>query len=145
MTRHEQLSAVAQERAQRPHNYGAIQPYSGHGQITGSCGDTMECWIQVIDNRITNIGFTTSGCASSRAAGSMATELARGQSLDVAERIEQADIVGGLGGLPVKSEHCALLASKTLKAAIQDASRHPPGDPPASRPPFYQQRGTHSR
>ena len=124
MTLHEQLSAFARERAQQPHNYGAIQPYNGHGEITGSCGDTMECWVRVTDDRITDIGFTTSGCASSRAAGSMATELARDQSLHVAEHIEQADILGALGGLPAESEHCALLASNTLKAAIRDASGH---------------------
>lgn len=120
VTHHKQLSAVARERAQQPRNYGPIQPCHGHAEITGSCGDTMEFWIRVTDDRITDIGFTTSGCASSRAAGSIATELARGQTLRVAAHIEQADILGGLGGLPAESEHCALLASNTLKAAIQD-------------------------
>jgi nitrogen fixation NifU-like protein len=124
MTRHKELSSAIRQRAQQPPNYGPIQPYHGHGKVTGSCGDTMEFWIQVNEGRIVNIGFTTTGCASSRAAGSMATELARGKSLQTAGRIQQADILGALGGLPKESEHCALLASSTLKAAIWDASGH---------------------
>jgi Mrp family chromosome partitioning ATPase len=37
-----------------------------------------------------------------------------------AARIEQADILEALGGLPKESEHCALLAANTLKAAVRD-------------------------
>ena len=41
-----------------------------------------------------------------------------------AARIDQADVLAALGGLPERSEHCALLAASTLKAAIEDfASR----------------------
>ncbi|MGW8256801.1 MAG: iron-sulfur cluster assembly scaffold protein, partial [Thermoguttaceae bacterium] len=52
------------------------------------------------------------------AAGSMATELALGKPLEEAVKIEQTDILTSLCGLPKESEHCALLASNTLKAAI---------------------------
>ena len=37
--------------------------------------------------------------------------------------IEQAHILTALGGLPEESQHCALLASNTLKAAITDFGR----------------------
>jgi len=50
----------------------------------------------------------------------MATELAVNRPLGEAGFIEQADILAALGGLPKESEHCALLASNTLKAAIRD-------------------------
>ena len=50
----------------------------------------------------------------------MATELAIGKPPAEAARIEQADVLAGLGGLPKESEHCALLAANTLKAAIED-------------------------
>jgi nitrogen fixation NifU-like protein len=80
----------------------------------------MEFWVQVTEGHIVRAGFTTTGCGSSRAAGSMATELAVSRPIDEADRIEQADILKALGGLPKDSEHCALLAANTLKAAIHD-------------------------
>jgi Mrp family chromosome partitioning ATPase len=50
----------------------------------------------------------------------MATELAIDKPLHEAMQIEQANILAALGGLPKESEHCALLASNTLKAAVKD-------------------------
>jgi len=98
-----------------------LEKYSGHSRITGPCGDTMEFWLQVVDGRIERIGFTTTGCGPSRAAGSMATELALGKTLDEAAKIGQAEILAALGGLPKDSEHCALLASNTLRAAMENS------------------------
>jgi Mrp family chromosome partitioning ATPase len=80
----------------------------------------MEFWVQVTDKRIAKVGFTTTGCGPSRAAGSVATEMATGRPLRDAGLIEQADILKALGGLPKDSEHCALLASNTLRAAVRD-------------------------
>ena len=120
----EGLSPAVAERFDNPQNYGPLESFNGHAQITGPCGDTMEFWIQVADGHIDRIGFTTTGCGTSRAAGSMATELAAGKPLREAGFIEQADILEALGGLPKDSEHCALLAANTLKAAIRDYLSH---------------------
>jgi nitrogen fixation NifU-like protein len=62
----------------------------------------------------------TDGCASSIAAGSMATELAKGQDIEDAMKISQQMILDALDGLPEESVHCALLASNTLKEAIKN-------------------------
>ncbi len=122
MNRPLQLSLAVRERAHQPRNYGPLYPCDGHAKITGPCGDTMEFWVRVYEGRIVAIGFSTTGCGTSRAAGSMATELALGAPLEQASRIQQADILHALAGLPAESEHCALLASNTLKAALQDAA-----------------------
>lgn len=114
------LSLKAMERFERPRNYGPLDQWDGHARITGPCGDTMEFWLCVEGGRIDRIGFTTTGCGPSKAAGSMATELAVGKRLADAGNISQADILKALGGLPRDSEHCARLASNTLKAAVQD-------------------------
>jgi ATP-binding protein involved in chromosome partitioning len=116
----EGLSSAVAERFDNPQNYGALESFNGHARITGPCGDTMEFWLQVVDGRIDRIGFTTTGCGTSRAAGSMATELAVGKPLREAGFIEQADVLAALGGLPKDADHCALLASNTLKSAIRD-------------------------
>lgn len=115
-----QISPQASEPFEQPRNYGPLERFDGHARITGPCGDTMEFWLLMREGRIAEAGFTTTGCDPSRAAGSMATELAIGKPPTEATRIEQADILAALGGLPEESEHCALLASNTLKAAIED-------------------------
>lgn len=120
MTAHKQVSLPVVESFQHPRNYGPLDRWDGHARITGPCGDTMEFWLQIAEGRIQQANFTTTGCGTSRAAGSMATELAGGKSLPEAARLEQHDILQALGGLPRESEHCALLAANTLKAAIGD-------------------------
>ena len=113
------LSLKAMERFERPRNYGPLDQWDGHARITGPCGDTMEFWLRISDRRIVQATFTTDGCGPSRAAGSMATELATGKLVKEALQIQQNDVLQALGGLPQESEHCALLAVNTLKAAIQ--------------------------
>jgi len=48
------------------------------------------------------------------------TEMVKGKSITEARKIGQQDVLTVLGGLPEESEHCALLAANTLKAAIRD-------------------------
>ena len=115
-----QVSSQALERFVQPRNYGPLEQFDGHARITGPCGDTMEFWLQVREGHIVEASFTTDGCGPSRAAGSMVTELAMGRPLTEAARLEQSDVLAALGGLPRDSEHCALLAANTLKAAIAD-------------------------
>ncbi len=128
----DQVSPQARERFDQPRNCGPLDDYSGHARITGPCGDTMEFWLQVADKRIVRAGFMTTGCGPSQAAGSMATELAINKPLSEAGFIEQADILDALGGLPKDYEHCALLASNTLKAAIRDYLSRPISEKPAA-------------
>ena len=128
-----QVSSQASERFEQPRNYGPLPQFNGHARITGPCDDTMEFWVQVSEQRIANVGFTTDGCGPSRAAGSMAAELAIGKPLTEAAQIAQADILAALGGLPEESEHCALLASNTFQAAIQDFGSRKAGDSPDCR------------
>ena len=47
-------------------------------------------------------------------------EMAEGQTVFDAMRIDAARIVEALGGLPGTHQHCAELAAETLKKAIQD-------------------------
>jgi len=103
-----------------PRNLGKIRNPDGFAKIKGPCGDTMQVSFKVKNHRISNIRFTTSGCATSIASGSMATELAKGRKIEEAAEISQEMILDALDGLPEESVHCALLASNTLKEAIKD-------------------------
>jgi nitrogen fixation NifU-like protein len=108
------------DHAMNPRNLGPMPDADGFARITGPCGDTMEVWLKVNNNTITVVNFMTDGCGPSIASGSMVTELAKGKNIAKALKISQEDVLKALGGLPKESQHCALLAADTLKAAIKD-------------------------
>ena len=108
------------EHSMNPRNIGHIEDANAFGRVTGPCGDTMSIWIKVENGVITNLSFLTDGCGTTIASGSMITELAKGKDISAAERIEQQDVLHALGGLPEENEHCALLASTTLKEAVRN-------------------------
>lgn len=108
------------DHAMNPRNAGSIPNADGFACVTGPCGDTMEIWLSIRDGRIRNATFWTDGCGTSIAAGSMATEMAKGKGISKGFQITQDDILNGLDGLPVESAHCALLAANTLREAIRD-------------------------
>ncbi len=101
-----------------PQNMGPLERPDGYARINGPCGDTMEIFLQIAGDRVAKATFTTDGCGPSMAAGSMATQLAIGKTLDEARIITQEMILNALGGLPEESKHCALLAANTLASAI---------------------------
>ena len=104
----------------KPRNVGEIQNADGFGRVTGSCGDTMEIYLKIKDDRLINATFLTDGCGTTIASGSMVTEMVKGKSILESLKITQQDVLNTLGGLPEESLHCALLAADTLKAAIKD-------------------------
>ena len=108
------------DHAMNPRNIGVMPDADGFARVTGPCGDTMEIRLKVNSDTIINASFMTDGCGTSIASGSMVTEIAKGRSIDEARRISEQDVLAALEGLPDESEHCALLAANTLKAAIRD-------------------------
>jgi nitrogen fixation protein NifU and related proteins len=113
-------SDTAIDHAMNPRNMGRLKDADGWARYTGPCGDTMELWIKVNGDHIEEARFFTDGCGTSMASGSMVTELASGKELAEALEIGQHDVLYALDGLPEESEHCALLAARTLKLAISD-------------------------
>ncbi|MFC2020831.1 iron-sulfur cluster assembly scaffold protein [Chloroflexota bacterium] len=103
-----------------PRNIGYIEDAGGFAKITGSCGDTMNIWLNVKDDTIVKATFMTDGCGTTIAAGSMITELAKGESVSHALKISQEDVLSALDGLPEESKHCTLLVANTLKAAVKN-------------------------
>ena len=116
----EGLSAIARDHAAHPRNHGPLKRFDGHARITGPCGDTMEFWLAAREGVVKEVSFITDGCGPSFACGSMATWLAKGKRIEDAAGLRQQHILEALGGLPTESEHCALLAANTLKAACKD-------------------------
>ena len=113
-------SETAIDHSMNPRNVGDMEDVDGFAKVIGSCGDAMEIWLKVKNGTIAGATFMTDGCGTSIASGSMVTEMAKGRTILEAQRISQQDVLSALGGLPEESEHCALLAADTLKAAIRD-------------------------
>jgi len=108
------------DHAFRPRNHGVLSNADGFARITGPCGDTMEIWLKVKDDKIIDSAFLVDGCVATLACGSMITELARGERVSQAIGISQQDVLDALDGLPEGNKHCALLAANTLKEAVRD-------------------------
>ena len=109
------------EHFKDPHNVGEMENPDGYAEVGSSeCGDTMKMYIKVDDNKITDIKYKTYGCCAAIASSSIATDMAKGKTIEEAEAMTKADIVEELGGLPDKKIHCSLLAEDALKAAIKD-------------------------
>ncbi|MCK4547282.1 MAG: iron-sulfur cluster assembly scaffold protein [Candidatus Eisenbacteria sp.] len=107
----------------KPRNMVPLERPDGSARITGPCGDTMECFLEIEKGRITRATFVTNGCGPSIASGGAVTELAKGKTLEEALKIDQANVLDALGGLPGESAHCAKLAAMTLTEAVRDHLR----------------------
>ncbi len=113
-------SETVVEHSMNPRNVGDIEDAGGFAKVIGPCGDTMEIWLKVNSDTISNASFMTDGCGTTIASGSMVTEMAKGRTVFHAQKITQQDVLNALGGLPEEVQHCALLAANTLKEAVKD-------------------------
>ena len=109
------------EHFQNPKNVGEIKNADGIGKVGNPvCGDMMWVYIKVKDNKIKDIKFKTFGCVAAIATSSMLTELAKGKTLEEAEKLTNKDIADSLGGLPPIKMHCSNLAADALREAVMD-------------------------
>jgi len=114
MSRHEvQVKAV-------PVNFGPLRGADGHARLTGPCGDTMEFWLRIEFPYLETVTYTTDGCGHSILSGYGAATLAEDLTLEQALELQPEDVLALIGGLPPESQHCALLAVNTMKAAIRN-------------------------
>ena len=106
------------EEARHPANYGPMENPDGQAIKTGSCGDTMQVFIKVMGDRITEASFVTDGCGATIACGSMLTKMVIDRPVDEVMTIRDTDLIGRLDGLPEENHHCARLAVGTLHGAV---------------------------
>jgi nitrogen fixation NifU-like protein len=104
-----------------PRNMGEIPDADGVGTVGNPvCGDMMNIYIKVKDDRIVDIKFKTFGCGAAIATSSMITELAKGKTLEDAMKLTRGDVADSLDGLPTIKMHCSNLAADGLHEAIKD-------------------------
>lgn len=132
---------VILDHTKSPRNYkvleGADRDAEGDNPL---CGDHLHVYVDLEDGRIEDIGFQGSGCAISKASGSVMTDTIKGKSLEEVHELSEAfrELVRGerdpdlelseLGDLAVfegvqrfpTRVKCATLAWHTLEAALED-------------------------
>ena len=101
------------------------------------CGDQIQLYLKVEDDKIIDVSFQGTGCAISRASASMLTQSVKGQSVERAQEIFDAfhamltepdteldydtlddlECLAGVSEFPTRIK-CAVLAWHTLRAAL---------------------------
>lgn len=106
------------DRWRNPKFCGVMDNAHGHARMKGSCGDTMQMYLLVADDRVKQVSYITDGCSSSSIAGSFTAELAMGKTLTEVLDMTGADVLKEIGTFPEAEEHCAYLAVGTLQEAV---------------------------
>ena len=112
------------DHLENPRNVGSMDrdaPDVGTGMVGApACGDVMKLQLKINDSGIIeDAKFKTFGCGSAIASSSLITTMVKGQSIDDALAISNAEIAKELALPPVKI-HCSVLAEDAIKAAIND-------------------------
>ena len=140
----EELQALYRElildHARSPRNFGKLEDATHEAEgINPLCGDKLKLYIDINDDRISDVRFEGSGCAISVASASLLTETVVGMT--TAEAIQQFTVVvdtltgnansADLGKLTAllgvrefpSRVKCATLAWHALSAAINEAQQ----------------------
>ena len=114
-------SEKVMDHFQNPRNVGTIENADGVGKVGNPvCGDMMEFYIKVKNDRIEDVKFKTFGCGAAIAVSSMVSEMAHGKTLEEAMAITNDDVAEELDGLPKNKLHCSNLGADALHKAIED-------------------------
>lgn len=107
-----------------PRNLGEIKDADGIGEVgNAKCGDVMQLFIKIKDDKIEDVKFKTFGCCAAIATSSMITEMIKGKPLSALKEVTNKAVAEALGGLPQIKLHCSVLAEDALKSALEDYYR----------------------
>jgi nitrogen fixation NifU-like protein len=130
---------VILDHFENPRNYGVLEPCTSHEKgMNPLCGDELEIYLRMDNDKINEITFNGKGCSISQSSGSMMTELVKGKSKVEAYEIlkkfkkailedsnevfseDEGDLEALLGvkKYPVRVK-CAVLAWNTLEQMLK--------------------------
>jgi nitrogen fixation NifU-like protein len=100
----------------------------GYGRRSRECGDELEVFLTLRDNKIASASFETQGCLYVVACANSVVHMVEGRTIQEAWQIAPQDVMMDLETLPRAEYHCAELAVQTLHVAlanVQENRRHP--------------------
>ncbi|NIR47069.1 SUF system NifU family Fe-S cluster assembly protein [candidate division KSB1 bacterium] len=131
---------VILDHNKNPKNFRKVDPSSHSSEgYNPLCGDRINVYLQVKDDKIQDVGFEGSGCAISKAAASVMTTVIKGKSVEEARtlfkkfqklitgemdafehmaELGKLAVFAGVREFPVRVK-CAALAWHTLIAALE--------------------------
>ncbi|HEX8964890.1 MAG TPA: iron-sulfur cluster assembly scaffold protein [Patescibacteria group bacterium] len=109
------------EHWKNPHNYGVISGAAIDVVDTNKlCGDSIRITMEVKNNKIEHIMFTSGGCAISKASASMLTDLVHKKAVSDVKKITPENFLELLEiELTPARTKCALLSYSILQNAIK--------------------------
>ncbi|MDP8925037.1 MAG: iron-sulfur cluster assembly scaffold protein [Chloroflexota bacterium] len=120
---------IVTDHFRNPRNLGRLDAPDGVGQVDDPGTDTFVTVNVRLERSaaggatIAEARFRALGCSACIATGSMATELARGHTVNEALAIDAAAILAALAhGIPEDQRYCADLAARALHQALMAAS-----------------------
>jgi nitrogen fixation NifU-like protein len=114
-------SDMVMEHFMHPRNVGEIDNPDGIGEVGNPvCGDMMTFYIKVKDKKLDDVKFKTFGCGAAIAVSSMVSEMAKGKTIEEAQKITPELVAEELKGLPKQKFHCSNLGAQALNKAIDD-------------------------
>ena len=100
-------------------NMGKMDQPSITAQHQGSCGDILFLALKIENDIILDASYEYIGCAGLQSCASALTTMIKGKTFNQAKKINIADIVEYLDGIPPQKYECAQIARDTLHKAIQ--------------------------
>ncbi len=117
-------------------DYYTLKPHMGIlpnadqiSEMTGTCGDTMEIYLEVKDHIITDAKYEVMGCIGAVSAAMAIVDLIKGKSLAHAKTIGDSDVFHLLEEIPEEKHHCIQLAVKTLHKALEEYEKKNTANP----------------
>ena len=99
---------------------GTIESPTVYANLKGTCGDSMEFYLVIKDDTITDIKCNTDGCEATKACGVVTAHLAKNRKLNEALHISPAIVMKNIQNLPQDHLHCPILAVTAFYKAVSD-------------------------
>lgn len=106
-----------------PKNFGKMEDADAVGEVGNPrCGDLMSLYLKVdkTTGKINDVKFETLGCAAAIATSDMIAEMVKGKTTEEAEKITYKALLCELGELPSAKIHCADLAVRGIRKALEN-------------------------
>lgn len=104
-----------------PRNMGEIKnPTISAKGGNPACGDVVELFLNIKQDKIIDIKFKAFGCGACIASTSALTEIIKGKTIKEASKITNQDVADFLGGLPPQKMICSNFSSDVLKKALKN-------------------------
>jgi len=120
-------SEIILELYKNPPNYGKLEGnnFRANGGIP-SCGDVVSFEAKIGNGKISDVRFTSHGCAISKAGAALLTELVKGKTISEAKGFSSKDIFEHMGSVLQTRTKCALLGLEVFKTGLMEFEKKKP-------------------